>query len=288
MERRLGRGLDALLGPEVADRPTDEVALDAIVPNPFQPRKAFDPSALEELRDSIRAHGVLQSILVRKVAAGFELISGERRCRAARMAGLRTIPAIVRTDVSDDRMLEFALVENVQRQDLDPIERAKGFKHLMQLRNLTQEQLADRVGLKRPSVANSIRLLELPSEVQVAVTDGRLSAGHARALLAAADDERILALATLVQAKSLSVRDTERLASAPSSVDGKPTRRPDGREAPAGPAWLDEMRRRIEESLGTKAEIRSSKEYQGQIILRFFDRKSLESLYERLAPKARV
>lgn len=284
MERRLGRGLDALLGPEPTERPPEELALDSIVPNPFQPRKHFDPAALEELRDSIRAHGILQAILVRRVPAGFELISGERRWRAARLAGLRAIPAIVRSDVSDDRMLEFALVENVQRQDLDPIERARGFKHLMQLRNLTQEQLADRVGLKRPSVANTLRLLDLPSEVQLAVTEGKLSAGHARALLAASSADRIRELAQVVQTRQLSVRDTEEMARGEGSAASKRARAPEE----AGPAWLNEMRGRIERALGTKVEIRSSKGYRGEITLHFYDRKTLESLYERLAPKELV
>ncbi len=187
MEKRLGRGLGSLLGtssPAEAPKATSELAVDQIRPNPFQPRRHFEPSALEELAQSIRQHGLLQPIVVRAAASGFELISGERRLRASKLAGRTTIPAIVRPNVTDKDLLELALVENVQRQDLDAIERALGFRRMQDELAMTQEAVADRVGLKRSTVANHLRLLDLPQTVQEGIAKGLISMGHARALLA--------------------------------------------------------------------------------------------------------
>ncbi|MBM3988030.1 MAG: ParB/RepB/Spo0J family partition protein, partial [Planctomycetes bacterium] len=191
MERRLGKGLSSLLGGRVEGATSQELALALIDPNPFQPRVTMDPAGLEELRDSISNHGILQPIVVRKLDGRYQIISGERRWRAARLAGLERIPAVLREVVSDNEMLELALVENVQRRDLDPLERARGFKALMEGLGITQEAVAIKVGLKRATVANHMRLLELPEKVQQAVGKGLLSMGHARALLGLSTPEQI-------------------------------------------------------------------------------------------------
>src|SRR5688572_14180266 len=187
MDRRLGKGLSSLLGQPADETVARALELGDIDPNPFQPRKTMDPAGLEELRDSIAQHGVLQPVVVRKNGGRYQLVSGERRWRAARLAGLDRIPAVVREDVTDEQMLELALVENLQRRDLDPIERARGFQALMETLGITQEAVAAKVGLKRATVANHLRLLELPAKVQDAVGRGLVTMGHARALLGLAD-----------------------------------------------------------------------------------------------------
>ncbi len=214
-KRGLGRGLEALLG---AERPPDsgllEIPVGAIRPNPQQPRKTFEPEALGELQRSITELGVLVPIIVRRLPsrageATFELIAGERRWRAATAAHLATIPAIVR--VADDRAsMEVAVVENLQRQDLDPLEEAMGFQHLLDEYGFTQERLAERIGKSRPAIANALRLLALPESIQARLRAGELSAGHARALLALPADRRE-ALAARVERDGLSVREIERL-----------------------------------------------------------------------------
>ncbi|MCL4144329.1 UNVERIFIED_CONTAM: hypothetical protein GTU68_005172, partial [Idotea baltica] len=186
-----------------------DIALIEIEPNPHQPRTVFAAEGLNELRDSIAQHGVLQPVVLRKTPSGFELIAGERRCRASRMAGLTTVPAIVREDVSDEVMLELALVENVQRRDLNALEKALGYKTMMSQLTLTQEQVASKVGLKRATVANHLRLLDLPAKVQDAVGEGLLSMGHARALLAADGEEEQVRLLEVIVREGLSVRAIE-------------------------------------------------------------------------------
>ena len=217
-KRGLGRGLGALLGEgeSTADvtsappkRDLQQIPLAKIRPNPRQPRTTFAPAALEELRASIAAFGVLVPVIVRERADGYELIAGERRLRAAQMAGLETIPAIVRP--SDDReSLEVAIIENLQRENLDPLEEAMGFQHLMEAYQFTQEQVAERVGRSRPAVANTLRLLSLPDSIKQYVRDGKLSAGHARALLALPVERRD-AIARRAVDEELSVRALERL-----------------------------------------------------------------------------
>jgi ParB family chromosome partitioning protein len=209
----LGKGLGALIpGAETAglERP-HEIALAHLTANPFQPRQTMDPQELAGLVDSIRRHGVLQPIVVRPSAGGFEVVAGERRWRAAEAAGLSTIPAIVRT-LTDQEALELALVENLQREDLNPMERARAYRRLMQEFGLTQEQIAERVGKSQPSVANALRLLTLPPQVQASLEAGRITEGHARALLSAGSEARMLKLWERVERQGLSVRETERLA----------------------------------------------------------------------------
>jgi ParB family chromosome partitioning protein len=215
-KRGLGRGLGALLGDEPmpvsakADEPLRDIPVGAITPNPFQPRKTFDAPALEELKSSIAEYGVLVPIIVRKNGDAYELVAGERRWRACAALQRATIPAIVRA--SDDRdSLEVAIVENLQRENLNPLEEAAGFAYLLEEYGFTQEHVARRLGKSRPAIANALRLLSLPEPVKGLLADGRLSAGHARALLAAPESQRV-ALAQRAVNEGLTVRTLERLA----------------------------------------------------------------------------
>jgi ParB family transcriptional regulator, chromosome partitioning protein len=210
--KALGRGLEALI-PAAAD--SDRASAGAqllpvedIGPNPFQPRTRFDDSALQELSASIKASGVLQPVLVRRQADGYQLVAGERRLRAAQLAGLDRIPAVIK-QVDDRQMMELALIENIQREDLNPIDEAKAYKALVATVGLTHEQLSERIGKQRSSISNSLRLLSLPVEVQDMVSRGTLSAGHARALLGLGSAGDQLAAARYVVAKGFSVRRTE-------------------------------------------------------------------------------
>jgi len=297
MERRLGRGLGSLLGQTSTEsnpaggggksEGVHELPLKLIRPNPGQPRKVFDSEHLEELKQSIEAHGVLQPILVRPAAAGqYEIVSGERRWRAARLAGLQTIPVVVR--VADDaQSLELAIVENVQRQDLDPIEKAKGFLMLHEHFGLNHEAIAARVGLQRSTIANFVRLLELPKEVQDGVSAGLLSMGHARALLGLRDAVGRRAAFEQVVRQGLSVRDTERLiqaANVPSTTTEAENPAP---EAPQRlrEAWVGTLEARMREHLGAKVELLKGKGYRGRIVVHFNGREDLERITELLGPK---
>jgi ParB family chromosome partitioning protein len=307
MEKRLGRGLDSLLTPKAAkpEGAPSELPIAQLRANPFQPRKEFEKEGLEELKDSIKRHGILQPVVVRRVVGGFELVSGERRLRAATALGMERIPAIVRDGVSDDEMLELALVENLQRRDLDPVEKAIGYRNLMDRLRLTQDQIAQRVGLQRSTVANHLRLLELPPSVQTALAKGQLQMGHARALLSLPSQAAMEAMATRAIEGGLSVREVEAQVrqqikpEAPEEAPVLPQEAPGVRQASAGvlapqppspgsgshQALLRELERRLTESLGTRVELKERERYQGQILVSFHNRGDLERLLERLAPK---
>ncbi|MEM6671228.1 MAG: ParB/RepB/Spo0J family partition protein [Planctomycetota bacterium] len=256
------------------------IDLSAIRRNADQPRKTFDSAALEELRQSIAEHGVLQPITVRRVDDGYQIVAGERRWRAARSAGLDRIPAIVRDEVSDGQSLELAIVENVQRQDLDPVEKARGYQALMDRCGLTQEEVAERVGVKRATVANQLRLLDLPDEARDAVSRGLITMGHAKALLGLRDEGAIRKALGEVVRKDLSVRATERLAQG-----GERRTSPSPSAASQTPAWVNELESRLRETLGVKVTLRNGAGYRGSIILDYADRQQLETLCDRLAPR---
>ena len=211
-KRGLGRGLAALIPGALAEVSGlgSELEISLLAANPFQPRREMGGPEFEELVASIRRHGVLQPIIVRPSGEGYEIVAGERRWRAAREAGLVRIPAVVR-EISDKEMLEVALIENLRREDLNPIERGQAYRRLVQEFHLTQEQVADVVGGSRPAIANAIRLLDLPGEVQAAIVRGRLSEGHGRALLTIQDPRALLGIWRIVEEKNLSVRETEEL-----------------------------------------------------------------------------
>jgi ParB family chromosome partitioning protein len=214
-KKGLGRGLDALL-PEIevsSDDRIQEIPLDKIVPNPYQPRKKFDPVKMMELAESIREHGVIQPVIVRITDGTYELVAGERRFRAARDAGLQTIPAVVR-DIPDQRQMEIAMIENLQREDLNPIEEAFGLHTLITRLNITQEDLARRLSKSRPQIANSLRLLQLHPEIQDMLSEGAISAGHGKILAGIEDINLQLSIAKMISEQGMSVRETERYLSA--------------------------------------------------------------------------
>lgn len=257
--RRLGMGLGALLGgtepfaagaATEAGSPPSTVETALIQPNPFQPRADFDEEEIRLLAESVRRQGLLQPIVVRPApGGGYQLVAGERRWRAARMAGLERVPAVVR-EVEDRKMLELALVENLQRRDLNPMEKARAFRRLMQLNGWTQEELADAVGLSRPTVANFIRLLDLPPEIQEAVSRGTISMGHARALLSVPNRGTQLRLLQRILLEDLSVRALEQ---AVSRRPAAPTASPAPRQSRE--PYLEELERKLMDRLGFRAEI---------------------------------
>ena len=210
----LGRGLNALISEanaETGNEPEAVLSISEIVRNPNQPRKTFDEDKLAELADSIRQNGVLQPILVRRKGQKYEIVAGERRYQASKLAGLNEIPAVVR-EIDDDKVFQLALIENLQRSDLSPIEEAKGYKQLLTSRSLTQEELAKILSKSRSAIANTLRLMNLPVEVQHMMEQGLLTAGHARAILAVPSEEGRIKLAKKVVAESLTVRQTDNLA----------------------------------------------------------------------------
>ena len=219
----LGRGLGALLSAEQtasAEAP-DEIAIDSVEPSSMQPRTRFDEARLEDLAKSIRANGVVQPLLVRRKGGSYELIAGERRWRAAQLAGLTHVPVVVR-NVPDDKVLEFALIENIQREDLNPIEEAQAYKKLIDSIGMTQETLAERVGRDRSYITNYLRLLRLPEDIRRLIEEGKLSTGHARTLLGTSDSNTQRRIARRIIERGLSVRETERLVRELDSPDAKP------------------------------------------------------------------
>ena len=278
----LGKGLGALLGEVAAAedaqlQPVQTLPLQKIEPNPLQPRKNFDEEALETLADSIRTHGVIQPLTVRLMPSGYyQIIAGERRWRASRMAGLSEVPVSI-IEADDKTAMELALVENLQRSDLDPIEEAMGYRQLMTEYDMTQEQAAERVGKSRPAVANALRLLTLSAPVLALVEQGALSAGHARALLPVRDAAAQKALADTVIAKHLSVRQTELLAARMAQEPKKQTAVP----AVLTVDYVKEVERDLENALGRKVKLVDGKK-KGKIEIEFYGADDREKLIENL------
>jgi ParB family transcriptional regulator, chromosome partitioning protein len=273
----LGRGLEALI-PEVkkSEPPLNEIDIDRIVPNPSQPRLSFDEHQLEELTASIRKNGILQPVLVRPFNNGYQLIAGERRLSAAQRAGMLKIPAVIR-DVPDESLLELALIENIQREPLNPIEEANAYQRLIETTGNTQEQIAERLGRDRSTIANSLRLLKLPQPVVHLVADGKLSPGHARALLASnASSSEMAKFAELIIEKGWSVRDAERWA----KNQARSPRLPKIQD-PNEAAAADKLRL----ALGTKVEILSKAKDSGEIRIHYYGQEELQRLYSILTTK---
>lgn len=278
--RRLGKGLSALipeLSPDDADRRDSllEIDVSSILPNPFQPRSDFEPQALEELKKSIAENGVITPITVRPYNNGYQLIAGERRLRAVQELGLRTIPAFVRDVQSDEQMLELSLVENIQREDLNPIEEALGYQRLIQECHLTQEQVAQKVGKDRATVANFLRLLKLPQPIQESLKRRELSAGHARALLAVQDREKQLQLWKRIVKNGLSVRQVEKLA----KDSEKPVRSKTSKSQQRLPHEVSEAVDKLRQIFGTQVRIHFQGKG-GKIELEFYSENDLERLIE--------
>lgn len=278
--RALGRGLDALIPAPSASSKRDFFLcpIEKVVARTDQPRRRFDEEALEELAQSIREQGVIQPLVVRRVDEGFEIIAGERRWRAAQRAGLHEVPVVIK-DVSPDRAFEMALVENLQREDLNPLERAEAYRRLVEEHGLKQDQLAQRVGKGRSTIANSLRLLTLPPEVQGLLATGELSEGHGRALLAVPDSARLTELARKVAKLGMSVRQAERLSRA--EAEGKePSRKPQPPDSPQ----IRSLERRLQQHLGCKVELkdRDGKGNKGALILHYDSADQLEHLLDLL------
>lgn len=275
----LGKGLDALFIDNSTEENGDKlVNINDIEPKRDQPRKYFDEEALKELADSIAMHGVIQPLLVRPLSdGGYQLIAGERRWRASRIAGLSQVPVVVK-EMTDEEAMELALIENLQREDLNPIEEAEGFKLLMDTYSLTQEQAAEKVGKSRPAVANALRLLSLPGAVLDMVKQGIISSGHARTLIPLTDEKLIIKLAEEISQKELSVRETERIVKTLLKPKSEIVKKKSKRDP-----YYDECEIAIREELGRKAKINVSRGNKGSIEIEFFSKEDLQSILEALA-----
>ena len=276
----LGRGLDALFTDNAVENLGSSpvtLPLNDVEPNREQPRKTFDQKALNELAESIKKNGVLQPLLVRPMQDGsYQLVAGERRWRASRIAGLREVPVIIR-EMSDEQAMEIALIENLQREDLNPIEEAEGLQLLIDRYGLTQEEAAERVGMSRPAVANSIRLLGLPEPVRELTRSGKLSAGHARTLLSIEGEDKVIAAAENIQKNKLSVRDAEKMVKAGKSSGTKTPRRRKTRDT-----FYDEAELALSDALGRKVKVVSGRRG-GTVEIEFFNKEDLEKLAKSLA-----
>ena len=278
----LGRGLSALI-PGAVEEGTGllEIPVEAVAPNPRQPRTTFEDEALDALALSIREVGVLQPIVVRKSASGFELIAGERRLRAAKLAGLATVPAVVR-ESDDAESLREALIENIHREDLNPIELAEAFRELLEELGLKQETLAERLGMSRSHIANTIRLLQLPPEVQALLAEGRIQAGHGRALLTLGDADAQRSLALRIGAEDLSVREVEELVRTYLEHPSQPER-PAALAAVPAPSEnpLAEVEELLSEQLATRVQIQMGKR-RGKIVVEFGSADDLERIVSEI------
>lgn len=285
MNKGLGRGLASLIPDSALDVETGgldggsarTVPLDEIRPNPEQPREFFDKEALETLADSIRQHGLLTPMVVRRHEGRYILIAGERRFRAAGLAGLTEVPVMVRDADDPAVQLELALVENLQRADLDPIEEARGYQRLMSEYGYTQEQVATKVGKRRPTVANALRLLKLPDYALQALRDGRISSGHARALLPVSDETALKTLLARIISEGLSVRSTEQVVK-----ELLRTRKPKTGDDGENKRTLDYATRLLRDALRTSVAIRPRKKGGGRIVIDYSDGEDLERLIHRL------
>jgi len=273
--RGLGKGLEALI--PVTEEPTaglTEVPVATITPNPMQPRTALDVEAMEELAASIKEHGLIQPLIVTQQGPErYQLIAGERRWQASRMAGLATVPVIIK-EASPQQVLEIALVENIQRADLNPLEEAAAYRQLVEEFGLTQEQVAERVGKSRVAVTNTMRLLRLPAEIRQALADSTIREGHARALLALPTPEaQVVALKT-VTSKALSVRQTEELVRR--YLAAPPVEKPKEPVSPETKALEEEFR----ETLGTKVNLYRNRKGAGRVVIHFYSEEELQTIYD--------
>lgn len=281
-KRRLGKGLEALLGVAIEEPPTSappsQVPVDLIETNPFQPRRDFDPAELDALKRSLQTHGLLQPIVVRPTDRGYQVIAGERRLRAAKDAGWKEIPVRI-VDFNDQQTFEAALVENLQRSDLNPIEKALGFRDYLQQYGLTQEELAQRVGLDRATISNFLRLLELPPEVQDAVRAGQISNGHARALLSLDDPERQKSLCREIIRSGLSVRAVEQMVKAERNRGtGSTAPSASAPERPAKTHHVQSIEDELRHKFMTKVEIRLTGQDKGQFVIEFASNDDFERI----------
>ncbi len=287
-KKALGKGIDALINqveePErAAGNEIMNVPLRSIEANPLQPRTRFDEESLEELADSIRVQGIIQPLVVEKGVQGYVIIAGERRFRAAAIAGLSEVPVIVRS-FSEEEKLEIALIENIQREDLNPIEEAKAYTRLMEKYGLSQEKLAMKIGKKRSTVANAMRLLNLPEDMQEAVMDGTMSAGHARAILSVLNPAEQRILFSRILSDGLSVREAERQAAGfnRGMRSSEKSKGSSSGAAPKRPTELRQIEEKFLDALGTKVTLRGDLE-RGRIEIAYYSKDDLERIYDIIA-----
>lgn len=277
MSRGLGKGLNALITSNLIEEgeQVKDVSVSEIRPNPYQPRKEFEQSAIEELADSIREHGIIQPLIVRKSIKGYELVAGERRLRAAKLAGLQQVPVVVKA-YTDQQLMEIALIENLQRENLNPLEEAEAYDKLIAHHDYTQEQLAKRIGKSRPHVANMLRLLQLPDSIRKMLAAAELTMGHARALLAVADAAVQMQLANDVVKKSLNVRQLEELVKQ-LSVSRETKKKKPAKSEPI----LIELEERLRTRFGTAVKIKKGAK-RGKIEIDFYSQEDLQRIIEIL------
>ncbi len=276
MSKRLGKGLSALITSNLVDESEQvtEVAIQEIRPNPYQPRKEFDSAALKELADSVKVHGIIQPLIVRKSIKGFELVAGERRLRAAKEAGLSKVPVVVKS-YTDQQLMEIALIENLQRENLNPMEEAEAYQKLIEHCSFTQEELAQKIGKSRPHVANMLRLLQLPEKIRIMVSSSALSMGHARALLPVENEKLQWQLANDVVKKDLSVRQLEEMVKqlhVSRETKGKKVKKE---------AEIVQMEERLRSRFGTAVQIKKGSK-KGKIEIEFYSNEDLQRLLELL------
>lgn len=280
MARGLGKGINAFFpelneNEDVKEGQVVEVELTKCRPNPYQPRKTFQVEAIEELKQSILTYGIIQPLLVRESVKGFEIIAGERRYRAAKEAGLETVPVIIK-DMDDQRMMELALLENLQRENLTPIEEAQAYVNLMKSYSLTQEDLAQKLGKSRPHIANLVRLLQLPAQVTAMINNGELSMGHGRALLGLKDKEALDNVVKKITTEKLNVRQVEQLIQSLNEV--KETKE---KAKPKKDIFVAEQERLLRQRFGTSVKINQGKK-KGKIEIEYYNNKDLERIIELL------
>ncbi len=280
MAKGLGKGINALFNTVDSNEETvEEIKIKDLRPNPYQPRKTFDEDALSDLKESIQQHGVLQPIIVRKSIKGYDIVAGERRFRAAQQAGLTTIPAIVR-EFSETLMREIALLENLQREDLSPLEEAEAYASLLYHLSVTQEELAKRLGKSRPHIANHLRLLTLPDEVQKLIADGTLSMGHGRTLLSLKNKNKLAPLVKKIVDEGLNVRQVEKLVQQLNENVPRETKK---KEAPKDRV-LKERESFLQNYFGTSVSIKKQKK-KGKIEIEFLSNEDLERILELLSTR---
>lgn len=282
MAKGLGKGLDAFFANMEAgnEESVQEIKIKELRPNPYQPRKHFEPEAIEELKESIIEHGILQPLVVRKSIRGFEIVVGERRYRAAKAAGFETVPAVVR-DLSEQQMMELAVLENLQREDLNPIEEGAAYQTLMEKLNLTQEEVAKRLGKSRPHIANHIRLLSLPKQIQDLISKGTISMGHGRALLGLRQKAKLPLLVDKIVKEHLNVRQLEKLIQQLNENVSRETKKPEQKKD----VFIQEREHQLRERFGTTVHIKQKKN-KGKIEIEFFSKEDLERLLDLLGPDA--
>lgn len=282
MAKALGKGLESLFpAMEISEEETiQEISIDEIRPNPYQPRKNFKDETIDELKQSILEHGILQPLIVRKSVKGYEIVVGERRYRAAKEANMKTVPAVVRK-MDDRQMMELALLENLQREDLTPIEEASAYQMLMDRLNLTQEELAKRLGKSRPHIANHVRLLSLPAYVQKLINDQKISMGHGRALLGLKKKEKMKAVVEKILKEQLNVRQLEALIQ---ELNKNVSRETSKKSEQKKDVFILEAESLLRERLGTNVKIKQSKN-RGKIEIEFFSKEDLNRILEMFGPE---